>query len=387
MHRVELSYAWTTIDNDRRELHHPLPELLEAVHLSGSISAAARRLQLSYRHVWGELKRWEKELGHDLLIWTKGQPARLSPFGQKLLWAERQAQARLAPQVAALRGELERAFAIAFDDDAGVIEMFASHDEALPLLREWTARHVKLHLDIRFTGSVDALAALNEGRCLLAGFHALTQAPRDSPTARVYRPMLEPGRHKLIGFAARSQGLIVAAGNPLRIRTLNDLVDPAIRFVNRARGTGTRVVLDELLARAGVGPDEIAGYERAEPSHRAVAQSVAGGSADAAFGIEAVARAIGLDFIELAGENYFLATLAGNLEHPHVQTLRRVLGSAQWRTALHGIAGYAPQRSGEVLSLTQILPWWSYRKAKVPRRCSEGSAATPKLGRNERTPR
>ncbi|MEP7301562.1 MAG: substrate-binding domain-containing protein [Caldimonas sp.] len=364
MHKVELTYTLAPADRERRELHHPMLALLEAIHQGGSISAAARRLGLSYRHVWGELKRWEQELGHALLVWGKGQPAQLSPFGQKLLWAERQAQARLAPQLATLRGELERAFAIAFDDDAGVIEMFASHDEALPLLRDWSAANGKLHLDLHFTGSVDALAALNDGRCLLAGFHALTDSPAGSPTARVYRPMLKPGRHKLIGFATRTQGLIVAPGNPARISALADLSRTGIRFVNRARGTGTRVVLDELLDAAGVRADSIHGYERIEPSHRAVAQSVASGSADAAFGIEAVARARGLDFIALAEESYFLATLAENLEHSHIATLRRNLASPAWQIALRAVPGYLPLRSGEVLSLTKVLPWWTYRKPK-----------------------
>ena len=155
-------------------MHHPLIALLDAVHHTGSISGAARRLGLSYRHVWGELKRWEAELGHPLVLWSKGHAARLAPFGDKLLWAERRALARLAPELESLRGELERAFAVAFDDSAGVITMSASHDEALPRLRGWTAEHRNLHLDIQFTGSVDALAALNEGRCLVAGFHALT---------------------------------------------------------------------------------------------------------------------------------------------------------------------------------------------------------------------
>ena len=360
MHRVELTYTLAP-GAARRELRHPLMELLEAIHRTGSISGAARELRLSYRHVWGELKRWEGELGQSLLVWAKGQPARLSPFGVKLLWAERQAQARLAPQLAMLRGELERAFAVAFDDAAGLIETFASHDEALPLLGDWMARQRKLHLDLHFTGSVDALAALNERRCILAGFHALTESPRGSPTARVYRPMLEPGRHKLIGFAARSQGLIVAAGNPLGIGTLADLVRPEVRFVNRQRGTGTRVVLEELLGAAAVAAASIKGYDRVEPSHRAVAESVASGSADAAFGIEAVARARGLDFIELARENYFLATLAENLDRPHIAMLREVLASPEWQAALEAVPGYRAQRSGEVLSLKEVLPWWTYR--------------------------
>lgn len=368
MHRVDLSYTLSLGERSRRELHHPLLELLEGVNRSGSISAAAREMSLSYRHVWGELKRWESELGRPLLLWTMGQPARLSTFGTKLLWAERQAQARLAPQLASLRSELERAFAMAFDDEAEVIPVSASHDEALPLLGDWAARQHKLHLDIHFTGSVDALAALNDGRCLLAGFHALTQAPMGSPTALVYRPMLKPGRHKLIGFATRSQGLVVAAGNPLGIRSLGDLARPALRFVNRGRGTGTRVVFDELLAASGLRPQDVAGYDRIEPSHRAVAQSVSSGSADAAFGIEAAARAKGLDFIELAQERYFLATLRAHLDDRLIITLRQVLASAGWQAALRELPGYEPFRSGEVLSLKDVLPWWHYRKPKAPTR-------------------
>ncbi len=375
MHRVDLAYTLTSGLAERRELHHPLLELLAEIHRSGSISAAARALSLSYRHVWGELKRWEGELGRPLVVWAKGQRARLSPFGIKLLWAERQAQARLAPQLASLRSELERAFALAFDDAAEVVPISASHDEALPLLGEWCARRHRLHLDLRFTGSVDALAALNDGRCLLAGFHALTDAPLGSPTALVYRPMLTPGRHKLIGFASRSQGLIVAAGNPLGIRSLSDLADRRVRFVNRARGTGTRVVLDELLAAAGVPAQEIAGYDRVEPSHRAVAQLVSSGGADAAFGIEAVARAQGLDFIEFGRERYFLATLAAGLDDPLVVALRRALASSEWQLALRAVPGYEPFRSGEVLSLTEVLPWWRYRRPKAKRRAHDESSA------------
>ena len=364
MHRVELTYSLGAPESASRELHHPLIELLEAIHTRGSISAGARYLGRSYRHVWGELRRWEAELGHDLLVWTKGQRAALSPFGAKLLWAERQAQARLAPQLATLRGELERAFAIAFDDAAVVLEMAASHDEALPLLRDWAARHRKLHLDIDFTGSVDALAALNDGRCLLAGFHALVNVPPGSPTARTYRPLLKPGRHKLIGFASRSQGLIVAAGNPLGLAGVADLARPGVRFVNRARGTGTRVVLEELLAAAGVAADAIDGHDRVEPSHRAVAQAVASGSADAALGIEAVARDRGLDFVPLAEERYFIATLAEHLEHAPVVALREALASPEWQAALGALPGYVPRDCGEVLSLTAMLPWWQWRKPK-----------------------
>ena len=364
MHRVELTYALHRADEPSLELHHPLIALLDAIQRFGSISAAARHLALSYRHVWGELKRWEQELGHTMIVWTRGQPATLAPFGSKLLWAERRARARLAPQLDAMRAELEHAFAVAFDDGTEVIEVAASHDEALRSLRTWAAQHRKLHLDIRFSGSLEALSALNEGRAIVAGFHALTPARAGSLTARAYRPLLKPGRHKLIGFARRCQGLMVAAGNPLGLAQLRDLARPGVRFVNREPGTGTRLILDEMLIDDGIALDAIDGHARVEPSHRAVAEAVASGSADAAFGIEAAARARGLDFLPIAEEHYFLATLAEHLERSPLLALRAALASSEWQAQLSALPGYAPHRSGEVLSLTEMLPWWRWRASK-----------------------
>lgn len=364
MHRVHLTYTLQGRDEPQRDLHHPLLVLLTAVHESGSISGAARRLAMSYRHVWGELKRWEDELGRTLVVWVKGQPALLSPFGEKLLWAERRAQARLAPQVEALRGELERAFAIAFDDAAGVVTLSASHDTALPLLRQWAQDEHRLHLDIQFGGSIPALQALNEGRCLLAGFHALTQAAPGSPTARAYRALLKPGRHKLISFAQRTQGLMMAAGNPLGLHGLADLMRPGLRFVQRERGTGTRIVLDELLAAQRIKATALQALARVEPSHRAAAEAVASGAADAALGIEAAARVRGLDFVPLAREQYFLVALRASLDHPHVRTLLDLLRSQPWKAQLDALPGYSTDRSGEVLSLRQVLPWWTYRSPR-----------------------
>lgn len=363
-HKVHLTYTLGDAPAPRRDLHHPLFALLAAVHETGSITRATHALGLSYRHVWGELKRWEGELGESLVEWSKGHPARLAPFGEKLLWAERRAQARLAPQIEALRGELEQALAIAFDASAGVISLTASHDDALPLLRALAQAELRLHLDIQFSGSVDALAALNDGRCQMAGFHALTDAPPRSPTARTYRSMLRPGRHKLVSFAQRRQGLIVAPDNPLGLAGVADLLRPGLRFANRARGAGSRVVLEELLHARGIAPDRIEGFERDEPSHRAVAEAVASGSADAAFGIEAAARARGLGFVPLADEAYFLVMLRTTLEQPHVQSLLALLRSERWRAQLGTVPGYASTRSGEVLSLRSVLPWWNWRKPK-----------------------
>lgn len=368
MHKVELSYLLSPERGTDTLIRNPLMDLLHAVREQGSISKAARALDLSYRHVWGALKKWEQTLERPLIVWDKGQRAQLTEFGEKLLWAERQAQARLAPQIEALRGDIERAFSTAFDDTAHVLTLYASHDAALSALREQTAAR-GLHLDIRFMGSVDAIAALNAGRCMMAGFHTLDQPGSKSVAARTYRSLLKPGQHKLIGFAHRQQGLMVAKNNPLAITGLADLKRPGLRYVNRAEGTGTRVLLDELLAQGGLEAGGIEGYATQEPSHGAVAQAVASGAADAGLGIEAAARDKGLDFVPLARERYHLVCLKSALQEAPVQALIAELQSHHWSNVLAGLPGYsgASAQSGEVLSLRAMLPWWNYRKAKASR--------------------
>ena len=346
-------------------LSNPMMDVLHAVRERGSISAAARQLGLSYRHVWGQLKEWEQQLGRELLVWERGQAAQLSPFGQRLLMAERLAQARLGPQVEHLRVELERAFAMAFDESpasTGLLTLYASHDHALTELQDFAAHDMHLpqhlHLDIRFTGSVDAIRALNEGRCLLAGFHAQPFADADSRTARTYRPLLKPGLHKIIGFARRAQGLMLAPGNPLRLYTLDDVIRQRARFVNRAKGTGTRLLLDEWLAQAGRAADTVNGYERVETSHGAVALAVASGTADVGLGTEYAARSQGLDFVTVTEERYLLVCLKTALEQPALQRLLQHLQGNNWHQALTALPGYVPDHCGEVAAMKRLLPWW-----------------------------
>ena len=367
MHRLQFHYTLSR-DHSPALVRNPLIDLLQAVSSHGSISGGARALNLSYRHVWGELKRWEKELGNELLVWEKGQSARLTEFASKLMWAERQAQARLAPQIEALRTELERSYALAFDDSVHVLTLYASHDEAISQLREHALRGpvdaARLHLDVRFTGSVDAIRALNEGRCILAGFHTLMNAGRKTRSERTYKPLLQPGLHKIIGFSQRTQGLMLAPGNPLALYTLADVAHARARFANRALGSGTRVVLDELLDLATLTSADLAGYERTEPSHMAVAQAVASGQCDAGLGIEAAAQQAGLDYVPLVNERYHLVCLKSALTQPGVVNLLQLLQTPDWQTTVAAIAGYAPDQSGKVLSMRKVLPWWDFRQEK-----------------------
>ena len=366
MQKVELSYLLSPQRGKDALIRNPMMDMLHAVSEQGSISKAAKLLDLSYRHVWGSLKDWEQTLGRSLIVWDKGQRARLTEFGEKLLWAERQAQARLAPQIEALTRDIERAFSTAFDDNAHVLTLFASHDAALSALRDQTSAN-GLHLDVRFMGSVDAIAALNAGRCMMAGFHVRDQPARNSAAARTYRSLLKPGLHKLIGFAHRHQGLMVARNNPLQIEGLADLTQANVRYVNRSEGTGTRVLLDDLLAESDIAPSSIMGYHSQEPSHTAVAQAIASGAADVGLGIEAAAREKGLGFVPLVQERYHLVCLKSELPTAQVQALIQELQSDEWKVTLNKLPGYSGERaeSGKVLSLRTALPWWSYRTDKT----------------------
>ena len=375
MRKIELSYSLTAPQEGPVQqnvlLRNPMMDVLQALRSSGSISGAARELDLSYRHVWGQLKEWEAGLGQPLIFWERGQAARLTPFGERLLLAERLAQARLGPQIESLRAELARAFALAFDEtgaDSGqrVLTLYASHDHALTELQAYAARlpdgsrgaGQRLHLDIRFCGSVDAIRALNEGRCELAGFHTQPFAASGSLSARTYRPLLRPGTHKIIGFARRAQGLMVAPGNPLRLRDMGDVAQQKARFVNRAIGTGTRLLLDELLAKDGLAPKDIEGFARVESSHAAVAQAVAGGQADVGLGTEYAARSQGLGFVPLLEERYLLVCLKSSLEQPAMKTLLQHLRGREWQERLNRLSGYAADHCGEVAAMKRLLPWW-----------------------------
>ena len=367
MQKIELHYDWliNASDADRAAvpLRNNLMTLLHAVRACGSIGAAAKELKLSYRHVWGELKKWEQLLGRDLIVWDKGQPARLSIFGDKLLWTERQTQARIAPQIETIRADMERAMSLALDPEAHVLSMHASHDDALSAFRDYTARQ-GLHLDLKFNGSLDALRDLNEGRCTIAGFHTLSDVPTQSHIAKTYKPLLKPGLHKLIGFVSRQQGLIVAQGNPLNLHTLDDVVRQQARFANRAPGTGTRVLLDHWLQSNQHKTTAVKGYQTIESSHAAVAEQVSAGQADVGLGNAWAAIKRGLTFVPWVNEHYYFVCLKSAIDDPAIRKMQTALRAPEWHQLMAGLPGYQALRPGEVLSLQKEFAWWHYKTPK-----------------------
>jgi putative molybdopterin biosynthesis protein len=151
---------------------------------------------------------------------------------------------------------------------------------------------------------------------------------------------------QVITFAHREQGLIVAPGNPQGIQSLNDL--PRLRYVNRQRGAGTRLLLDYELEKRGIEPASIAGYEHEEYTHLMVATAVASGVADCGLGVRSAAVAMNLDFIPVGWERYDLVIPTACLAQAGVQHLLDVLNDAEFQQALGSQPGYDTQETGEV---------------------------------------
>lgn len=340
----------------------PLLAILRAIAESGSMNLAAGRLQLSYRHLWGYLREQEARFGAALVDRRRGRRMRLSALGERLLAAERLILARHLPSMELLAGQIDNEFQAAVDPGLQRIRIAASHDLLFGALRNLAREQTRLLLDIDFLGSAPALERLNNGEVPVAGIHL----PLDTPAIcqrgtgihlRVGR-QLRLGEHKLIRMSRREQGLIVAAGNPRQIRGLADLARPGIRFINRQAGAGTRLILDDLLALHGIAPAAINGYPHEELTHLAVAAAVAAGSGDCGLGLRASAAALGLDFIPLLQEQYFLVCTRATLDSEALLQLRALLEAPAYRELVAGTPGYDPEGAGQIISLRHSLPWY-----------------------------
>jgi putative molybdopterin biosynthesis protein len=374
---LHLRYAFEPGEQRGATLGNPLFDLLTAVLEGGSIRHAAQSLGCSYRYLWGSLRKWEQLLGEPLIIWSQGQRARPTQFAERLLWAERRARTRMQPHIEALRSDLARVVADARDQRHRLLTVQASHDMALSVLQQHVAQTCDLHLDIRFQGSADALRGLSDRQCLVAGFHVPALRGAAPVFAKALKPLLKPGRHKLIGCARRMQGLMVRREHAALIRTFPDVIRHRLRFVNRQLGSGTRMLIDHLLHEHSIDPGDLPGYNGlTEETHVAVALCVASGLADAGVGVEAAALEFGLHFEPLVEENYFLACLKTNLGHPAVQRLCAALAGAGWRDILANLPGYrAALAPGMVLVMTEALPWWPKIKSR-PKQLQPAEATT-----------
>jgi molybdate transport repressor ModE-like protein len=353
---VDLRTVWRFRKAGQSELDLTLLELLDAIERSGKLTVAARAARISHRHAWNLIEKWSDFFGAPLVTIERGRGTQLSALGAKLLWAGKRAQARLAPELDNLAAELARSLNEAVAASAPTLRIHASHDFSLPKLRELAGTTRSIGIDLRYHGSAEALAALRRAACDVAGFH-VTDGALGRPAAMRYAEALGPAIHRLVWVATRVQGLIVAKGNPKSIGSVADLTRPEVRFINRQRDSGTRMLLDALLAQAGIDPTSVEGYETEEHTHAAVAAHVASGLADAGLGIKAAAVQFGLSFVPVASERYFFAVHKELLERREGKLLIGLLRGDAFHDAVAALHGVGAHRTGEISLVDQTPPW------------------------------
>lgn len=225
-----------------------------------------------------------------------------------------------------------------------------SHDLTLDLIAQFLAEMTPpRRLASANAGSLGGLMALRRGEAHLAGTHLLDPdtGEYNLPYIRRYVPDTPV---VVVTLTRREQGLIVAPGNPLGITSVADLEREAITYVNRQRGAGTRVLLDYLLAQAGVAPEYIKGYDREEVTHLAVAVDVVTGLADCGMGVRAAADALDLDFVPVSWERYDLVIPTHFWEDPLLAPLRDLLQHPPFREAVAALPGYDPSDMGHIVA-------------------------------------
>jgi molybdate transport repressor ModE-like protein len=354
MFKVEIQPDWVLRQPDGRAVALPvLLNLLAEVRNSGSISQAAKACGISYRHAWGLLREFNEQFGAELVIKSRGQGTVLSPLADKLIWADKRISARLTPMLDSLASELQKELASLLAEPPPALRLTASHGFAVAALVEQLERQGVV-VDLQYRSSTEAVTALARGECDLAGFH-LPVGELEAAAATKYLPWLDPQRHMLIHLAHRMQGIFAARGNPKDIRALDDLARPDIRFVNRQRGSGTRLLLELLLSGKGIAPERIQGFDSAEFTHAAVAAYVASNMADASFGVETAARRFDLDFVPVIRERYFFACAQDAPSRPLVSAALAVMASAAFRDQLATLPGYDGALSGQHLALQSLL--------------------------------
>lgn len=332
--------------------------LLEGVRTSGSLSQAARALGMSYRHAWGMMREKEQQLGTELIVKQRGRGATLTAFGARLVWAQQRIMSRFAPVAASLEAEFLSELQEDLFAEKETLRLRASHDLALPILREEIERRSSdVFVDLRFSGSEENLKALAQGACDIAGFHCARNQRKGSVQHVGYRRWLKPKEHRLIRFATRVQGLMLRPSLQGRVNGFADIAQGDLRFINRQKGSGTRLVTDQFLADEHVQPRQIAGYDIEEYTHLGVATRIAAGAADVGVGIEAAAQQMGLAFVPLVPEDYFLLLTSASLDHAPVKALIEVLRESAFRSRVSEMAGYDTGTAGEVVRLEDALPW------------------------------
>ncbi|WP_315927212.1 substrate-binding domain-containing protein [Mesorhizobium sp. SP-1A] len=354
MIEIEIEPVWRFRRREDAQSMQIMLDFLAEIRSSGKITAAADRAHVSYRHAWNLIEKWSEFFDMPLVVRRQGSGTSLTPFGDKLVWAGQRLEARLRPLLQNLSQELETEINQMLPHGPLVLRVHASHGFAVPKLRELLAQEPGLDVDFRYVSNQNSLVSLAHDGCDLAGMH-LPQGELRKRAIAASKGWLTPGIHRVIGFVTREVGLIVARGNPLGITTVERLLDPQVRFVNRDPDSGTRLLFDQMLAQHRLDASQINGYEHGEFTHAAVAAYVASGMADVAFGVEAAARQFELDFVRLLSEDYFFVCHKDILELDAVKRILKIMQGQEFHAAISQVPGYRVKDPGVIKTIGQVF--------------------------------
>ncbi len=320
--QVSLSLRATLTSNelviDLAEMRHVLREISD----TQSILAAAEASGTTYRTLWGRLELYERALGKPVVKKAPGQGTHLTAIGRSILaMLDTELQPLSQPDLAKCESILSGIHA-AVGGQATLLRLAASHDFAVA---HCINHQASKQVEVRYMGGAKAVRALLAGEADLAGFH--TPIGSNASIDPIFQAVRDRAQFRCEPLMSREQGIMIARGNPMAIHKMIDLAKPGVRFVNRQRGSGTRILLDQLLASCGMSGDAISGYEQEEFTHQAVAAMVGAGAADAGLGLRAAAKMFKLDFVSIGWETYFLAGTPETLQKSSVRALAAALNT------------------------------------------------------------
>ncbi len=233
------------------------------------------------------------------------------------------------------------------EDLLNTVVIIGSHDMALDILGDEVRRNSgHMRISSGNVGSLGGLLAIRKGTCHMAGSHLLDTKTGTYNISYINR-YIPDMNVTVFHLVLRDQGFILKKGNPKGIRGIHDLVRKDVAFVNRQAGSGTRILFDYQLSRAGILSETVQGYDHEEFTHMAVAVDVLSGAADCGMGIHAAAKALDLDFVPVEQEQYDLIIPSQMVDQPNIQTVLNTIRSDNFRKRVAALGGYDPSKSGE----------------------------------------
>ncbi len=351
--KIQVQARWSIAAESPLDIN-ALMQLLAAVDKVGNLTAAAKLVQLSYRHAWGIVRQAEQVLAMPLIETSRRQGSKLTDFARQFLHryrlTDQKVQALLQEQQQLLNSGLQDLY----KKQQLMLRLHASHGFAVEgLMRHKPLPH-DVYIELNYRTGIEALRALQKGECDVAGFE-VPIGRYQAPVLAVFQQFLMQPELALVFLAQRNVGLFVQAGNPLQIHSIADLMRPEVRVVNRQPGSGSRHLMELMLAEQNLDAELLLNYGATEFTHMAVAAHVASGMADVGFGVETAAQRCGLDFIALAKQRYFFAFHRDMVNSAIIQQFIQRLDSPEYHHYMQQLAGYEANGMGTVYTLNDAF--------------------------------